>query len=50
MIANHGTNAAREAERRAKNLLPFGIGCQAATWYRISEVIRNIERATVRIG
>lgn len=45
MIANHGPNAAREAERRAKNLLPFGVGGQAATWYRISAAIRKIETA-----
>jgi hypothetical protein len=43
MLANHGANAAQEAQRRANNLLECGVESQADKWQQIALAIREIE-------
>ena len=42
MIANHGVNAAQEAQRRANNLRRCGADGQAHKWQMISLMIRRL--------
>jgi hypothetical protein len=43
MLANHGGNAAQEAQRRANNLLKCGVESQADKWQQIALAICEIE-------
>jgi hypothetical protein len=43
MLANHGANAAQEAQRRADNLLKCGVESQADRWRQIALAICEIE-------
>jgi hypothetical protein len=43
MLANHGANAAQEAQRRANNLLQCGVESQADRWRQIALAICKIE-------
>lgn len=43
MLANHGANAALEAERRSKNLLQCELDGQAAKWRKIALLIRRLQ-------
>jgi len=43
MLANHGANAAQEAQRRARNLLQCGVESQADKWQQIALAICEIE-------
>ncbi|HXZ02453.1 MAG TPA: hypothetical protein VEI03_20835 [Stellaceae bacterium] len=43
MLANHGANAAQEAERRSQNLLRCELEGQAAKWRKIALLVRRIE-------
>jgi hypothetical protein len=44
MLANHGANAAQEAERRSKNLLQCELEGQAAKWRKIALLVRRLEK------
>jgi len=44
MIDNHGSRAASEAERRARNLLAFGETETAASWRQIASAIRRMRK------
>jgi hypothetical protein len=43
MLANHGANAAQEAQRRANNLLLCRVESQADKWQQIALAICEIE-------
>lgn len=43
MLANHGANAAQEAERRSTHLTQCALDGQAAKWHKIALIIRRFE-------
>lgn len=45
MMDNYGRQAAREAERRARNLLACGASDVAISWQLVAAAIRQIEEA-----
>jgi hypothetical protein len=50
MLANHGANAAQEAQRRANNLLKCGVESQADRWRQIALAICEIESGRPLLG